>query len=105
MIKKEIIINSNIKKVWKTFSQLEKWPIWGGYILNAKWISERKWTKGSKFTQVIEGFWFFKSFKSNPEVIEIKPLHKVTWHGSRKYMQGVHTFIFEKKKRRSRAFQ
>ena len=96
LIKKEILINANIKKVWKIFSQLENWPKWSGCILKAKWISKDKWKKDSQFMQTVKGFGFIKQFKSNVKVIEIKPYKKVKWAGTRKLIKGTHAFEFIK---------
>ena len=96
LIKKEIIINADIQKVWSIFSQLENWPKWGCYILQASWVSKNKWKVGSRFTQTIKGFLGFKEFKSNPEIITIEPYKIVTWAGTRKLIKGTHTFKFQK---------
>ena len=95
-IKKEIIINSDIKKVWKIFSQIEKWPEWGGYIKHAKWLSEKKWKRGSRFIQIIKGFGIFKDFKSDVTMLNVMPAKYVEWTGKRRLMRGVHSFKFIK---------
>ena len=96
LIKKEILINADIKKVWKIFSELEKWPQWGGYIITARWISKRKWKKNSEFLQIIKGFGLIKKLKSNPKIIEVKPCRIIKWTGTRRFIKGVHTFKFNK---------
>ncbi len=96
LIKKEILIDADIKKVWKIFSELEKWPQWGGYIITTRWISKGKWKKNSKFLQIVKGFGFIKKFISNPKIIEIKQCRIIKWAGTRKFIKGVHTFKFNK---------
>ena len=96
LIKREIIINANITTVWKIFSQLEKWPEWGGYIIHTEWNAKKKWKQGSRFTQTVKGFSVIKSLKSEPRIIKIKPCTIVTWAGARKLMKGIHTFKFQK---------
>jgi len=96
MIKKEIMINANIKKVWNIFCQLENWPKWSGYITKTKWLSKQKWKVGSRFTQTIKGFGLFKDFKSIPKIVEIKPYKIITCAGTRKLIKGTHRFKFQK---------
>src|SRR3989344_9006788 len=96
LIKKEIMINADITTVWQIFSRLERWPKWGGYIINAGWNTKKKWKQGSKFTQIVKGFNVIKSLKSEPMIIKIKPYSIVTWRGARKLIKGIHTFKFQK---------
>ncbi|MBW2977195.1 SRPBCC family protein [Candidatus Woesearchaeota archaeon] len=94
-IYKEIIINAPVKKVWRVFSELEKWPKWGGYVLDACWTSGKKWALNSTFKQVMKGVYPIKKINSNPQIIKIKPGAYATWEGRRKLLKGVHTFKFE----------
>ena len=96
MIKKEIVINSDVKKVWKVFSQLENWPKWGHYILSAKWLSGKKWKTNSTFIQKIKGFLFFKVYSSKCRVLKTEKYRLIKWEGTRKLIQGVHLLKFEK---------
>lgn len=95
-IKKEIIINADIKKVWKTFCQLEKWPMRTAFILEARWVTKDKWKKDSRFLQAIRGFGPVKQFKSEVKLINAEPFKKITWVGTRKLINGTHTFEFIK---------
>lgn len=96
LVKKEIIINADVKKVWKVFSELEKWHEWGGYILKAQWLSKRRWQVGSQFAQIVKGFGPIRKLESNPKIIEIRNYSHVTWTGTRKLIRGIHTFKFQK---------
>ena len=96
LVKKEVLISADIKKVWEVFSQLENWPKWGGYILKTKWISGSRWERNSKFVQKISGFLFIDSYSSRCEILEIRKLKFVEWRGTRKLMQGTHSFKFQK---------
>mgnify|MGYP001614861096 CR=1 FL=1 len=95
-IKKEILINADVKKVWKIFSKLERWSMWSDCITNAKWISKTEWKTGSKFTQTVKGFGIFRAFKSNPVILDVKLFKLISWSGTRKLIKGVHTFKFQK---------
>ncbi|MBI2649901.1 SRPBCC domain-containing protein [Candidatus Woesearchaeota archaeon] len=96
LIKKEILINADIKKVWKAFCDLEKWPKWGGYIVSTRWLTNQRWKKGAKFAQTIKGFYFIKKLTSNTEIIKVRPHSLIKWAGTRKLIKGTHTFKFEK---------
>ena len=96
LIKKEIIINADTKKVWEIFCELENWPKWSGCIIETKWLSKDKWKKDSKFAQTAKGFGFIKQFTSNVRIVEIKPYKKVKWTGTRKLINGTHAFEFIK---------
>ena len=96
LIEKEIVINADVKKVWKIFCQLESWHRWGGYVIHTKWISKGKWKKNSKFLQVVKGFGFIKQFESQPRILEVKNYNTIKWAGTKKFIKGVHTFKFEK---------
>ena len=95
-IKKEILINADLKKVWKIFCQLEEWPKWGGYILKSQWLSRRKWAVSSQFAQTGRCVGPIKKFESKPKILEIKKYSCVTWSGTRKLIRGIHTFKFQK---------
>jgi hypothetical protein len=94
MIKKEIIINADISKVWSIFCKIEDWPDFCSYISKAYWTTETKWTLDSSFTQIINILPVSKNV-SKIRFIEIVPDKKVTWTGTRKLIRGVHTFRFE----------
>ena len=95
-IKKEILIKSDIANVWKVFCELEKWPLWGGYIIKSEWISGKGWAKNSRFSQTVKGFWLISKFKSEPRILEVVPFKRVKWAGTRKLIKGTHTFLFKK---------
>ena len=93
-IKRDLIVNAPVSKVWKTFSKLEKWTDYSGYIKKACWTSPEKWSLNSTFTQVIK-IGILKRV-SHPRIIKIKKCNYVTWTGTGSLVQGVHTLIFEK---------
>ena len=94
-IKKEIIINAPVKRVWKIFSDIERWPELSDYISKAYWTTSKKWTLDSSFTQIILGIVPFMNNVSHIRFIKIIPAKIVTWTGSRKLIRGVHTLKFE----------
>ena len=96
LVKKGILINADIKKVWKTFCQLEKWPKWGAYITKTKWLSNDKWQVGSVFVQTIKGFMFAKGYNSKCRILKINPYKVVKWRGTRKLVYGTHSLKFQK---------
>lgn len=98
LIKKEIIINADVKKVWKIFSDLEKWPEWSGYILKTKWISKEKWQPNAMFSQTTKGFGPVNQFVSKVKLIKVEPYKTIAWTGSRKLISGTHTFEFREVK-------
>ncbi len=93
-IYKEIKINAPVNKAWKTFSQLEKWPKYCDCIKKAYWTSPEKWNLNSTFTQVIK-IGILKRV-SHPRIVKIKRGKYVTWAGTGRLIQGVHTLMFEK---------
>ena len=94
-IKKEIIINAPVKKVWKIFSDIEKWPELSDYISKAYWTTSKKWTLESSFTQVIVNIIPFMKSVSHTRFIKIIPAKIVTWTGTRPLIRGIHTLKFE----------
>ena len=96
LVNKEIIINADIKKVWRIFSRLEEWPKWGGYIIKTKWLSKRKWKTGAMLKQTIKGFDIMKEYTSISKIIEAKPYNLVIWTGTGLLVRGIHTIKFEK---------
>src|SRR3989338_9223241 len=93
-IYKEVEVNAPINKVWKIFSQLEKWPKYCDCIKKACWTSPKKWALNSAFMQIIE----MGPIKriSYPRIIEIERDKYVTWTGTGSLVQGVHTLMFER---------
>jgi len=96
MIKKEIMIDSDIKNVWDAFCKIESWNSYCNEIIEAKWISKEKWKLNSRFTQTIKLFPLIGIFKSNPKFLKIAPFKEAAWKGNRKLICGVHTFKFKK---------
>lgn len=95
-IKKEIIIDSPKKKVWDVFSELEKWPELCNYISKAYWVTSKKWTLDSSFTQIVVNIIPLNKNISHTKFIKIIPGKIATWTGTRSLIKGVHTFKFEK---------
>ena len=93
-IYKEVEINAPIDKVWKAFSQLEKWPKYCDCIKKAYWKSPKKGALNSTFVQTIK----IGPIKriSYPRIIKIERGKYVTWAGTGSLVQGVHTLIFKK---------
>ena len=91
---KEIVIKASSQKVWKIFSQLEKWPKYCDCIKKAYWNSPKKWALNSTFVQTIK----IGPIKriSYPRIIKIERGKYVTWAGTGSLVQGVHTLIFKK---------
>ena len=91
---KEIVIKASSQKVWKIFSQLEKWPKYCDCIKKAYWNSPKKWALNSTFVQTIK----IGPIKriSYPRIIKIERGKYVTWAGTGSLVQGVHTLMFEK---------
>ena len=96
LVKKEIIINANVKRVWRIFSRLEEWPKWGGYIIRTKWLSKTKWKRGAMLKQTIKGFDIMKEYTSISKIIEAKSHNLVIWTGTGLLVRGIHTIKFEK---------
>jgi len=94
IIKKYILINSPPKKVWKSFSQLEKWPEYCNYIEKAYWTSPKKWALNSTFVQIIKIGLIRRV--SHPKIIKIKKGKYATWTGTGSLVQGIHSLKFEK---------
>ena len=93
-IYKEVEINAPINKVWKAFSQLEKWPKYCDCIKKAYWTSPKKWSLNSTFVQIIKIGPIKKT--SYPIIIKIKKGKYVAWTGTGSLVQGVHTLMFKK---------
>ena len=96
LIKKEILINADVKKVWKIFCKLERWNAWSGCIIQARWIYGEKWKPESMFLQTVKGFGIIKKFDSKVKLLEVESYKKATWSGTRKLINGTHTFEFQK---------
>ena len=96
LVKKEIIINANVKRVWRIFSRLEEWPKWGGYIIRTKWLSKTKWKRGAMLKQTIKGFDIMKEYTSISKIIEAKSHNLVIWTGTGLLVRGIHTIKFQR---------
>jgi len=101
LIKKEIIINAPVNKVWKIFLELEKWAEWSDYIYKAYWTSKDKWKVNSTFVQIVKGP-FQQKQVSKPRILKVIPNKQVTWIGTRALIKGKHTFTFEKANKKTK---
>lgn len=95
-IKQSIFINAPPERVWKVFSDLDKWAKMNPVYKYAKHINGDKWAKGSRF-EFKSDYGFFK-FVANPVILKASPPNFIEWIGTKPLIKGKHSFTFRKVK-------
>ena len=93
-IKQKIFINASPEKVWKAFTNLEKWPKMNPVYKYAKHISGHPWAKGSMF-EFQSDYGFLKT-KAKPIILRVNPPYFIEWIGTKPFIKGKHSFTFRK---------
>ena len=95
-INQKIFINAPPEKVWKIFSDLNKWAKMNPVYRYAKHVSGIPWTKDSMF-EFQSDYGFLKT-KARPRILRINPPYFIEWIGTKPFIKGKHSFTFRKVK-------
>ena len=94
IIKQKIFIHAPAEKVWKVFTNLEKWPKMNPIYKYAKHIKGYPWAKGSMF-EFQSDYGFLKT-KAKPIILKSNPPYFIEWIGTKPLIKGKHSFTFRK---------
>ncbi len=92
IIEETILINADIKRIWKTFTDLTRWADWNTAATDAASDSGRI-EEGEKFTFCLRVFTV--PIVLEPEVEEVVPHEKVVWSGAMSGISSRHEFLFQ----------
>jgi hypothetical protein len=92
LIEESILIKADIKKIWKTFTDLTCWADWNTVARDA--VSDSgSLEKGDRFTFCIRPFSVPITLK--PRIEEVVPARRVVWSGSKFGIFSRHEFLFQ----------
>jgi hypothetical protein len=92
VIEESILIKADIKKTWKTFTDLTCWAEWNTVACNA--VSDSGLLeKGERFTFSLQPFSVPITLKTTIE--EVVPAQRVVWSGSKFGIFSRHEFLFQ----------
>ncbi len=92
IIEESILINADIEKIWKTFTDLTCWAEWNTVARNA--VSDSgNLEKGDRFTFCIRPFSVPITLKQR--IAEVVPAQRVVWTGSKFGIYSRHEFLFQ----------
>jgi len=92
IIEESVLINADIKTIWKTFTDLTCWADWNSVTTNAASGSGHL-EEGEKFTFCLRPFDL--SITVEPKIEEVVPHEKVVWSGARFGISSRHEFLFQ----------
>ena len=95
-IKQKIFINASPEKVWKVFTDLNKWAKMNPIYKYAKHIKGHPWAKGSMF-EFKSDYGMLKA-KAKPIILRVNAPNFIEWIGTRPLIKGKHSFTFKKVK-------
>jgi hypothetical protein len=95
VIEESILINADLAKIWKTFTDLTCWADWNTVTTDAASGSGRL-EEGEKFTFCLRPFSL--PITVEPKIEEVVPLKKVVWSGARFGISSRHEFLFQQAK-------
>ncbi len=91
-IEESVLINADIRKIWKTFTDLNCWVDWNTVATNASSGSGRI-EEGEKFTFCLRPFTV--PIVLEPKIEEVVPREKVVWSGTKFGIFSRHEFLFQ----------
>lgn len=92
VIEESILIKADIKKIWKTFTDLTCWADWNTVARDAVSDSGRL-EEGEQFTFCLRPFSVPITLK--PKIEEVVPAQRVVWTGSKFGIFSRHEFLFQ----------
>jgi hypothetical protein len=92
VIEESVLINADINKIWKTFTDLTCWADWNSIATDVASGSGRL-EAGERFTFCLRPFDL--PIKIEPKIEEVVPREKVVWTGSRFGIFSRHEFLFQ----------
>jgi hypothetical protein len=92
VIEESILINAELKKVWKIFTDLACWADWNTVASRAASDSGRL-EEGEKFTFCLRPF--SVPIMIEPKIEEVVPREKVVWTGTKFGIFSRHEFLFQ----------
>ena len=92
IIEESVLINADIKTIWKTCTDLTCWADWTSVTTNAASGSGHL-EEGEKFTFCLRPFDL--SITVEPKIEEVVPHEKVVWSGARFGISSRHEFLFQ----------
>ncbi len=92
VIEESVLINAELKKIWKTFTDLTCWADWNTVASKAASDSGRL-EEGEKFTFCLRPF--SVPIMIEPKIEEVIPREKVVWTGTKFGIFSRHEFLFQ----------
>jgi len=92
LIEEAILINADLAKIWKTFTDLTCWADWNTVATGAASVSGRL-EEGGTFTFCLRPF--SVPITIEPKIEEVVPREKVVWSGGRFGITSRHEFLFQ----------
>lgn len=92
IIEESVLIDANIEKIWKTFTDITCWADWNTVASRAASGSGRI-EEGAKFTFCLRPF--SVPIMIEPKIEEIVPREKVVWTSTRFGIFSRHEFLFQ----------
>jgi hypothetical protein len=92
LIEESVLINADLKALWKTFTDLTCWADWNTIASKAASDSGRL-EEGVRFTFCLRPFSI--PIMIEPKIDEVVPQEKVVWSGSKFGIYSRHEFLFQ----------
>jgi hypothetical protein len=92
VIEESVLINAELKKIWKTFTDLTCWADWNTVATGAESVSGRL-EEGERFTFCLRPF--AMPIQIDPKIEEVVPREKVVWTGTKFGIFSRHEFLFQ----------
>jgi hypothetical protein len=92
LIEESVLINADLRNIWKTFTDLTCWADWNTVACKAASVSGRL-EEGERFTFCLRPF--SVPIVIEPKIEEVVPLEKVVWTGTKFGIFSRHEFLFQ----------
>ena len=93
LIEESVLINADLKNIWKTFTDLTCWADWNTVACDASSASGRI-EEGERFTFCLKPY--SVPIVIEPKIEEVVPREKVVWTGAKFGIFSRHEFLFQK---------
>jgi uncharacterized protein YndB with AHSA1/START domain len=101
-IEDEVEINAALEKVWEAFTDLTCWADWNSVLTNVQPHTGNCIDADGQFTCCVTPFLVPVFFETR--IVEISPMERIVWTGSKYMIHGRHEFLFTEKGGKVRLF-
>lgn len=96
VIRESLLIHSNVKRIWQTFTDLTRWNTWNT-VMSDVVCDDTRLVNGKNIRCCFKPFFF--PIEVNIKIHEVVPFKRVVWSVQKKGLFAFHEFFFQEEER------